>query len=114
MNGSVDWANRWPRECFIIEPPQISLRKEPDFRKMARDAKAYAKAKMRKEERERRRAAGEEVSDSEEEPVKTEPSGAAGQHLLQHQLHVEVMENLALLHRNLLLVYLVILILWIY
>lgn len=79
MNGSVDWANRWPRECFIIEPPQISLRKEPDFRKMARDAKAYAKAKMRKEERERRRAAGEEVSDSEEEPVKTEPSGAAGQ-----------------------------------
>ena len=79
MNGSVDWANRWPRECFIIEPPQISLRKEPDFRKMARDAKAYAKAKMRKEERERRRAAGEKVSDSEEEPVKTEPSGAAGQ-----------------------------------
>ena len=35
MNGSVDWANRWPRECFIIEPPQISLRR-PDFRKMAR------------------------------------------------------------------------------
>ena len=39
MNGNVDWANRWPRECFVIEPPQSApkARKEPDFRKMARE-----------------------------------------------------------------------------
>lgn len=82
MNGNVDWANRWPRECFVIEPPQSApkARKEPDFRKMAREAKAYAKKKMRKEEREKRRAAGEEVSESEEEPVKAETAtgGAKG------------------------------------
>jgi len=79
MNGSVDWANRWPRECFIVEPPQTTLRKEPDFRKMARDAKAYAKARARKLDREKRRAAGEEVSESEEEQTKAEATGAGAQ-----------------------------------
>ncbi|CAL57818.1 WW domain [Ostreococcus tauri] len=78
MNGSVDWANKWPRECFVIEPPQTTLRKEPDFRKMARDAKAYAKKRMRMLDRERRRAAGEEVSESEEEQPKTEASETGG------------------------------------
>lgn len=76
MNGNVDWANRWPRECFVIEPPSTT-RKTPDLRKLARDAKAYAKSRERKLERERRRAAGEEVSDSEEEVKKEEEEKAA-------------------------------------
>mmetsp|Transcript_9153 Transcript_9153/g.30168 ORF Transcript_9153/g.30168 Transcript_9153/m.30168 type:complete len:156 (-) Transcript_9153:60-527(-) len=84
MNGNVDWANKWPREAFMMDPPMTSTSREPDFRKMARDAKAYAKARLKKLDRERRREAGEEVSESEEEKEEPKASvtgsaaGAAG------------------------------------
>jgi len=60
----------------MIDPP-MTAKREPDYRKMARDAKAYAKAKLKRDERARRRAAGEEVSESEEEEEKKEIKATA-------------------------------------
>ena len=58
MNGSVDWANRWPRECFIIEPPQISRERNPTLEDGERPSDVKAKMRKRNVRGEERRGRG--------------------------------------------------------